>query len=79
MRRADPHHDTRFGPTQTIVAPDFFDPDGGFLILCSLIVVVLNKQMLVAFMANPGLNALIIVSAHWHCVGFRRSSGCFLR
>src|SRR5712671_2471228 len=31
-----------------------------FLILCSLIVVVLNKQMLVAFMANPGLNALII-------------------
>src|SRR6267154_6626206 len=31
-----------------------------FLILCSLIVVVLNKQMLVAFMANPGLNALIV-------------------
>src|SRR5260370_12953306 len=31
-----------------------------FLILCSLIVVVLYKQMLVAFMANPGLNALII-------------------
>src|SRR6267154_1229987 len=31
-----------------------------FLILCSLIVVVLNKQMLVAFLANPGLNALII-------------------
>jgi hypothetical protein len=31
-----------------------------FLILCSLIVVVLSKQMLVAFMANPGLNALII-------------------
>ena len=31
MRRADPHHDTRFGPTQTIVAPDFFDPDGGIL------------------------------------------------
>jgi hypothetical protein len=31
-----------------------------FLILCSLIVVVLYRQMLVAFMANPGLNALII-------------------
>src|SRR3979409_31608 len=31
-----------------------------FLILWSLIVVVLSKQMLVAFMANPGLNALII-------------------
>src|SRR3954466_3381669 len=31
-----------------------------FLILCSLIIVVLYKQMLVAFMANPGLNALII-------------------
>src|SRR5712671_7050254 len=31
-----------------------------FLILCSLIVVVRNKQILVAFMANPGLNALII-------------------
>jgi hypothetical protein len=31
-----------------------------FLILCSLVVVVLYKQILVAFMANPGLNALII-------------------
>src|SRR5258706_824046 len=31
-----------------------------FLILCSLVVVVLYKQMLVAFMANPGLNALIL-------------------
>lgn len=31
-----------------------------FLILCSLIVVVLYKQIVVAFMANPGLNALII-------------------
>src|SRR5712675_713148 len=31
-----------------------------FLILCSLVVVVLYKQILVAFMANPGLNALIL-------------------
>jgi len=31
-----------------------------FLILCSLVLVVLNKQILTAFMANPGLNALII-------------------
>src|SRR5882672_197780 len=31
-----------------------------FLILCSLVVVVLYKQIVVAFMANPGLNALII-------------------
>src|SRR3954454_20634797 len=31
-----------------------------FLILCALIVVVLYRQMLVAFMANPGLNALIL-------------------
>jgi hypothetical protein len=31
-----------------------------FLILCGLVVVVLYKQMLVAFMANPGLNALIV-------------------
>ena len=31
-----------------------------FLILCGLVVVVLNKQIVVAFMANPGLNALII-------------------
>src|SRR5262252_6017195 len=31
-----------------------------FLILCSLVVVVLYKQILVAFMANPGLNALIV-------------------
>jgi hypothetical protein len=31
-----------------------------FLILCGLVVVVLHKQMIVAFMANPGLNALII-------------------
>ena len=31
-----------------------------FLILCSLLVVVLYQQILVAFMANPGLNALII-------------------
>jgi hypothetical protein len=31
-----------------------------FVILCALLVVVLHKQMLVAFMANPGLNALIV-------------------
>ncbi len=31
-----------------------------FLILCALVVVVLYKQILTAFMANPGLNALII-------------------
>jgi hypothetical protein len=31
-----------------------------FLILCALVVVVLYKQILVAFMANPGLNLLII-------------------
>jgi hypothetical protein len=31
-----------------------------FLILCALVVVVLYKQILVAFMANPGLNALIV-------------------
>jgi hypothetical protein len=30
-----------------------------FLILCALLVVVLYKQILVAFMANPGLNAVI--------------------
>jgi hypothetical protein len=31
-----------------------------FLILCTLIVIVLYKQIWVAFLANPGLNALII-------------------
>jgi MotA/TolQ/ExbB proton channel family len=31
-----------------------------FLILCVLVVVVLNKQIWTAFLANPGLNALII-------------------
>jgi hypothetical protein len=31
-----------------------------FLTLCGLVVVVLYRQMVVAFMANPGLNALII-------------------
>jgi hypothetical protein len=31
-----------------------------FLILCGLIVTVLYKQVLAAFLANPGLNALII-------------------
>jgi hypothetical protein len=31
-----------------------------FLILCALVVIILYKQIGVAFMANPGLNALII-------------------
>jgi hypothetical protein len=31
-----------------------------FLILCGLVVVVLYQQIIVAFMANPGLNALIV-------------------
>jgi hypothetical protein len=31
-----------------------------FLILCTLVVIVLNKQIWTAFLANPGLNALII-------------------
>ena len=31
-----------------------------FLIICSLVVVVLYQQIITAFLANPGLNALII-------------------
>src|SRR5689334_20974488 len=31
-----------------------------FLILCALVIVVLHKQIVVAFMSNPGLNALIV-------------------
>lgn len=31
-----------------------------FLILCALIVIVLYRQIVAAFMANPGLNALIV-------------------
>ena len=31
-----------------------------FLILCGLVLFVLHKQIVTAFMANPGLNALII-------------------
>ena len=31
-----------------------------FLILCALVAIVLSKQIWVAFLANPGLNALII-------------------
>jgi hypothetical protein len=31
-----------------------------FLILCALVIVVLHKQIVVAFMANPGLNGLIV-------------------
>ena len=30
-----------------------------FLVLCALLMVVLNKQIILAFFANPGLNALI--------------------
>ena len=30
-----------------------------FLVLCALVAVVLNKQIVIAFFANPGLNALI--------------------
>jgi hypothetical protein len=30
-----------------------------FLVLCALLMVVLNKQIVLAFFANPGLNALI--------------------
>src|SRR5215211_5201484 len=30
-----------------------------FLVLCALVMVVLYKQIIVAFFANPGLNALI--------------------
>src|ERR1039458_5369335 len=30
-----------------------------FLVLCALVMVVLNKQIILAFFANPGLNALI--------------------
>src|SRR5205807_3817210 len=32
-----------------------------FLILCSLLVIVLYKQIWAAFLANPGLNTLIIL------------------
>src|SRR5499425_1598758 len=32
-----------------------------FLILCGLLVVILHKQILAAFLANPGLNAVIIL------------------
>jgi hypothetical protein len=31
-----------------------------FLILCALVIVVLHKQIVTAFMSNPGLNALIV-------------------
>src|SRR6266849_5597641 len=44
-----------------------------FLVLCSLIAVVLNKQIWSAFLANPGLNALIIgVLAIGIALGFRQ-------
>src|SRR5262249_542194 len=32
-----------------------------FLVLCALVMVVLYKQIIQAFFANPGLNALILV------------------
>ena len=31
-----------------------------FLIICALVVLILYKQIWTAFLANPGLNALII-------------------
>ena len=44
-----------------------------FLILCALVLVVLHKQIVVAFMANPGLNALIIaVMVIGILLGFRQ-------
>jgi hypothetical protein len=44
-----------------------------FLVLCALIAVVLNKQIWEAFLANPGLNALIIsVLAIGIALGFRQ-------
>ena len=40
-----------------------------FVILVGLIAFVLHKQIEVAFMANPGLNALIIgVEVDRHCI-----------
>jgi hypothetical protein len=44
-----------------------------FLVLCSLVVVVLYRQIWLAFLANPGLNALIIgVLAIGIALGFRQ-------
>src|SRR2546421_3025302 len=31
-----------------------------FLVLCALVTIVLYKQFVIAFFANPGLNALIV-------------------
>ena len=39
-----------------------------FLILCGLIVTVLYKQIFTAFLANPGLNALIFAVLAF-CIG----------
>jgi hypothetical protein len=44
-----------------------------FLVLCALLVVVLYKQIIVAFFANPGLNALIgVVLAIGTILSFRQ-------
>ncbi|HKA81589.1 MAG TPA: flagellar motor protein MotA [Xanthobacteraceae bacterium] len=49
-----------------------------FLILCALVVIVLYKQIWVAFLANPGLNALIIgVLAIGIALAFRQVTRLF--
>jgi hypothetical protein len=49
-----------------------------FLILCALVVVVLYKQIWVAFLANPGLNALILgVLAIGIALAFRQVTRLF--
>src|SRR5581483_9190246 len=52
-----------------------------FLILCVLLVIVLHKQIWTAFLANPGLNAVIwavlavgIALSFRQCCGFIRKS-----
>ena len=47
-------------PPQALVSPDFPVQDARFRHPGRLITFVLHKQIQVAFMANPGLNALII-------------------
>jgi hypothetical protein len=49
-----------------------------FLILCALVVIVLYKQIWVAFLANPGLNALILgVLAIGIALAFRQVTRLF--
>ena len=50
----------RTGSPEAILAPDFLVRMLVFLILCALVLVVLYKQIIFAFMANPGLNGLIV-------------------